>query len=98
MSIRRNSEEQDVVQLEIGIDKIESLFNKGELCAAEISCLNCESKKCIWNLCLSLCAKRMACKKVDLKYNAYCEKSAESIQRDHTVLVHVKQEIKKKLL
>ncbi len=49
-----------VVQLEVGIEKLESLFAKGELCAADIRCLNCDSKKSIWNLCLKSCARRSA--------------------------------------
>lgn len=45
----------NVVQLEISIDKLESLFSKGELCATEIRCLNGESKRYLWKLCLSAC-------------------------------------------
>lgn len=51
----------DTVQISIEIEKLESLFNQGELCANDFRCLNCESKKCIWNLCLKSCAKRIEC-------------------------------------
>lgn len=54
-----NGENQNAVQIEIGIEKLKSLFNKGELCACDFRCLNCESKKCIWSLCLISCVKRM---------------------------------------
>ena len=56
-----NGENQQTVQIEIGVAMLEALFNKGELCAFDIRCLNCESKQCIWNLCLTSCAKRMRC-------------------------------------
>ncbi len=52
---RKPVEGRDVVQLEIGIDKLESLFSRGELCATDIRCLNGESKKYLWKLCLSSC-------------------------------------------
>lgn len=52
---RKPREGRDVVQLEIGIDKLELLFSKGELCATEVRCLNGKSKKTLWQLCLSSC-------------------------------------------
>ena len=33
-----SGENQDVVQIEIGIEKLESLFNKGEVCATDFRC------------------------------------------------------------
>lgn len=44
-----------VVQVEIGIDKLEALFSNGELCATEVRCLNGRSKKTLWRLCLASC-------------------------------------------
>jgi len=67
------SENQNVVQIEIGIDKLESLFNKGQLCATDFRCLNCESKKCIWDLCLASCAKRMQCELTSFECYTSCE-------------------------
>ena len=88
-----NEEDQNTVQIEIGIEKLESLFNKGDLCAADIRCLNCESKKCIWNLCLTSCARRMECKLESFDcHDAYCEKSAEKLLKNTSVLVCVNQE------
>ncbi len=52
---RKPGEDRDLVQLEINIDKLESLFSKGELCATEVRCLNGKSKKTLWQLCLSSC-------------------------------------------
>ena len=50
------TKKMDTVQIQISLSKLESLFKKGELCAAEIRCLNCESKICIKDLCLATCA------------------------------------------
>lgn len=52
----------DAVQLEITVDKLEALFSRGEICAAEIHCLNDESKKCIRNLCLKTCIRKSDCR------------------------------------
>lgn len=54
----------DVVQLEISVEKLEMLFNKGLLCAVDLAPLNSESKTCIWNLCLSSCVKKLQCRVV----------------------------------
>ncbi len=45
------------VQIEIPLHKLESLFRKGELCAAEMHCLNAASKRAIWRLCLACCTQ-----------------------------------------
>lgn len=87
-----SSEKQDVVQIEIKIDKLESLFSKGEICATEIRCLNCESKKCIWSLCLTSCARRMQCNIENFECYAYCQQSAEKLRKDSSVYICVKQE------
>ena len=51
------TEKEAVVRLEINLEKLESLFSSGLLCAADIRCLNRESKKHIWNLCLGSCSR-----------------------------------------
>ncbi|WP_238596686.1 hypothetical protein [Psychromonas sp. psych-6C06] len=52
---------QNVVQLEISSEKLALLFESGLICAAEIRCLTTESKQQVAELCLSSCAKRIAC-------------------------------------
>ena len=59
MSIK--TEEKEVVQLEISLDKLTQLFESGLICAAEIRCLTAQSKRQVSDLCLSACAKRIAC-------------------------------------
>ena len=54
----------DLVQLEITVDKLEVLFSRGEICATEIHCLNDESKKCIRDLCLKTCIRKSDCRGV----------------------------------
>ncbi|KXF80869.1 hypothetical protein ATN88_15750 [Enterovibrio coralii] len=49
---------QEKVQVEISVETLESLFLRGELCAAKLNCLNAESKHIVQTLCLHACAKR----------------------------------------
>ena len=53
--------EKELVQLEISIEKLAILFESGLICAAEIHCLTAYSKQQVSDLCLSACAKRIAC-------------------------------------
>ncbi len=54
-----SDEKQRVIQLEISLEKLETLFSHGELCANDIRCLNPGAQRDIWALCLSACAKRL---------------------------------------
>ena len=92
-----SGENQDVVQIEIGIEKLESLFNKGEVCATDFRCMNCESKKCIWNLCLTSCARRMQCDLVSFERHAFCKQTADNLLKESSIIVYVKQENLEKL-
>ncbi|NRB38611.1 MAG: hypothetical protein HRU20_09110 [Pseudomonadales bacterium] len=58
MRINQCTKQTERLQLEIDVDKLESLLDKGELCAADLRCLNSGSKTRLWNLCLSTCARR----------------------------------------
>jgi len=68
---------QAVVQLEIEVDKLEALFNKGELCAADVHCLNSKSKMCIQNLCLTACARRLQRNSAYSGFNICCKQHTE---------------------
>ncbi len=59
--MNNKSEEKQLVQLEISLEKLALLFESGLICAAEIRCLTAYSKQQISDLCLSSCAKRIAC-------------------------------------
>lgn len=50
-----------VVQVEIGLDKLTKLFRLGVLCATEVRCLNGDSKERVWQLCLNTCLHRRYC-------------------------------------
>ena len=52
---------QAVVQIQISAGKLESLFASGDLCVADIRCLDAESKASVWKMCLTSCANRMHC-------------------------------------
>ncbi len=53
---------QNLVQIEIEVEKLELLFSKGDLCAVDLRPLNSESKISLWNLCLSSCVKNIQCR------------------------------------
>lgn len=57
MKIEDGDINPDVVQLEIGLSKLEYLFSKGELSVADMRCLNSASKHHIRDMCLSLCIR-----------------------------------------
>lgn len=46
------------VQVEISEETLCRLFMKGQLCAAELNCLNLDSKHTVQNLCLESCLYR----------------------------------------
>lgn len=71
----------DVVQLEIGIDTLKSLFATGKLCVADLRCLNDASKAAIWALCLSSCANRSHCDFSGLESCSACAQTSASWYR-----------------
>ncbi|QSX33296.1 hypothetical protein JYB87_16460 [Shewanella avicenniae] len=49
------------IKLSISETKLAQLMLAGELCAADIQCLDRESKEAVWRLCLWCCSKRSGC-------------------------------------
>jgi hypothetical protein len=47
------------LRIEVGEEVILRLLEAGHVCAADFRCLDCESKKCIWRLCLESCAYKL---------------------------------------
>jgi hypothetical protein len=92
MSPGEHNPRQDQVQLEISLGRLEALFNKGVLCAADVHCLNCASKTCIWNLCLSVCAKRMQCGRINPGLYTNCKQHKENLPVDFPLQVSLKRE------
>jgi hypothetical protein len=45
------------VRLEISAKKLLSLLDAGALCAADLRCLDCESKHCVREICLRNCLR-----------------------------------------
>jgi len=68
-----------LVQLEVELEKLEALFNKGVLCAADVRPLNGASKSSLWRLCLTSCARKMHCCFVRIDPPESC--SYKSLQR-----------------
>jgi hypothetical protein len=40
-------------------ETMKRLLAKGLICAADLRCLDCRSKQCMWRLCLTCCAGKM---------------------------------------
>ncbi len=49
------------VCMAIPVGKLAELIHKGELCAADFRCLDSQSKKQVWQLCLWCCKQRVHC-------------------------------------
>lgn len=66
------------INLSISEQKLAQLIHEGHLCAADFSCLDSQSKRQVWQLCLICCQKRITCQqcsfaecnKIPLRENA----------------------------
>lgn len=47
------------VRVELSVDHLRSLMQSGALTASDVHCLDCDSKKRIWKICLELVASQM---------------------------------------
>ena len=54
-----NRSQSDHLRLELSAAVVLRLLENRQLCAAELHCLDCESKKCLWRLLLASCAKNL---------------------------------------
>lgn len=63
------------VNISISNQKLAELIQAGHLCAADLNCLDAESKQQVWQLCLWSCNKRVHCTKACTKQcnSGYCE-------------------------
>ncbi len=59
--MKNQQQNNELLQIEISSEKLAFLFENGWICAAEIRCLNAISKQQVSDLCLSSCAKKIAC-------------------------------------
>jgi hypothetical protein len=49
------------LRLEMSEEMLSRLLTIGQVCAADFRCLDCESKQCLWRLCLESCATNVTC-------------------------------------
>jgi len=56
----RDRTEQQTLQLAVPISVVERLMTEGHLCAADVRCLDAESKRRLHRLCLEACARCLA--------------------------------------
>lgn len=77
-----------VVQIEIEITKLESLFVTGELCAADFRCLDLKSKNLVRNLCLKSCANSIRCYRDGIRACPACVNSVPSLGSFSSMSLH----------
>ncbi len=56
--IHREDGEELLVRMELSASTLGCLLAAGHLCAADFRCLDCESKNCVWRICLMNCMKQ----------------------------------------
>lgn len=54
-----NKTTTDILRLEISSEKMNELLAQRQICAADIRCLDTNSKKCLKNLCLKVCLNKV---------------------------------------
>lgn len=61
------------VNLSISTEKLAQLIQSGALCAAELRCLDQDSKQKVWQMCLWCCSKKICCtKECSINDSALC--------------------------
>ena len=65
------------VNVSINTDKVAQLIKEGHLCAADLQCLDRDSKQTIWQLCLWSCQKRLICQNKQCQQHCMTSSSAE---------------------
>lgn len=68
LSIEKNS-----LHIEVSTKKIHDLLAQGQLCAADIHCLDDHSKQCLKKLCLKTCLHRTSLSKTSIKHTDNCK-------------------------
>ncbi len=80
----------ETVRVEISGETLTRLLHAGQICAAELCCLDSLSKQRLWKLCLKSCAESRRCRMIreasfekSLRtYGSFTE--AEGVQHDST--------------
>jgi hypothetical protein len=50
---------KETIRIEIAEKTLVRLLRAGQVCAADLRCLDCKSKQCLWRLCLRSCAENL---------------------------------------
>lgn len=77
-----------LVNIAVPVEKLAELIGKGQLCAADFSCLDAESKKQVWQLCLWSCKQKVHCSKAC--HNESCSHSRQVDQERRTTALLLK--------
>lgn len=69
------------VRVEVAPETLHRLLAAGQLCAADLRCLDCESKQCIWRLCLMNCVNNWTSGNVpECLHKGLCRSCGQSLQ------------------
>ncbi|GGP75486.1 hypothetical protein [Shewanella ulleungensis] len=71
------------VNVAIDSNKVAQLIKAGHLCAADLQCLDRQSKQTLWQLCLWSCQKRIGCQKSQC--HQHCQLSMGSGSTEKTI-------------
>lgn len=74
------------VQLELESAVLLRLLENGALCASEFRCLDCDSKQCVWRLCLMSCEKQLGANSGSCKNCGRCEKPKTPVARTSSAM------------
>lgn len=50
---------KETIRIEIAEKTLLRLLRARQVCAADLRCLDCKSKQCLWRLCLRSCAEKL---------------------------------------
>ncbi len=83
-----------LVRLELEAGILQRLLDKGELCVSEFRCLDCNSKRCVWKLCLMNCGKHMQADSSQCRHCELCgnPQTPLSTELNHTSTIITHQE------
>lgn len=90
MSIKFHYPQPSFVEVDVGVEQLESLFNTGDVSATDVRCFYCRSPSCTWNLCLKVCAKRKIVQHGKQYQCGCCQYSIDKLDKEEMVPICVK--------
>jgi hypothetical protein len=69
------------MNIAMSVEKLASLIKAGHLCAADLQCLDKQTKQQLWQLCLWCCDKRVHCTKGACSSQCGAPKAVKILQK-----------------